>query len=126
MQNDTCLSDIQSKISQINEILFSITRELSVWLNESKIALNVSKIEVILFKGKHKLCDTELRLNLCRKILNKTNHVRYIGITIDENLNWTRYVHEFASKLNRENSVLSELRHFVSSEILISVYFALI
>ena len=126
MQNDTCLSDIQSKISQINEILFSITRELSVWLNESKIALNVSKIEVILFKGKHKPCDTELRLNLCRKILNKTNHVRHIGITIDENLNWTRYVHEFASKLNRENSVLSELRHFVSSEILISVYFALI
>ena len=34
-------------------------------------------------------------------------------------------MHNLASKLNRVNSVLSKLRHFVSSEILRSVYFAI-
>ena len=29
--------------------------------------------EVILFKFKHKSCDTELRLKLCRNFLNKRN-----------------------------------------------------
>ena len=29
--------------------------------------------EVILFKYKHKSCDTELRLKLCRNFLNKRN-----------------------------------------------------
>ena len=29
--------------------------------------------EVILFKIKHKSCDTELRLKLCRNFLNKRN-----------------------------------------------------
>ena len=58
-------------------------KELSFWLNENKIALNVAKIEVILLKDRHKAYGIELRLNLCIKTLNKTNHVRYIGIKIN-------------------------------------------
>ena len=58
-------------------------KELSFWLNENKIALNVAKIEVILLKDRHKAYDIELRLNLWIKTLNKTNHVRYIGIKIN-------------------------------------------
>ena len=66
-----------------------------------------------------------LRLKLCRKILNRTNYVRYLGMKIDENLNWKSHIDDFASKLNRANSLLSKLRYFVSSEILRSVYFAI-
>ena len=62
---------------------------------------------------------------LLRKILNKKNHVRYSGIKIDENLNWKTHAQELASKLNKRNSLLSKLRHFVSSYILRSVYFAI-
>ena len=100
-------------------------KQLSSWLNVNKIALNVAKTGVILFKTKHELCDTELRLKLYRKIFTKMNHVSYLGIIIDENLNWKTHVHYLASKLNRANSVLSKLRHFVSSEILRHVYFAI-
>ena len=72
-------------------------------------------------KTKHKRYDTELRLKLCSKIRYRANYVRYLGIELDENLNWRIYIHDLASKLNRASSVLSKLRHFVSSEILISV-----
>ena len=98
--------------------------ELLFWLNANKILLNVAKTEVILFKTKHKPYDTELRLKLCRKIFNKTNYMRYLGIKIDENLDWKIHIHDLASKLNRANSVLSKLRHFVSSKFLRSVSFA--
>ena len=49
-----------------------------------------------------------LRLKLCRKILNRTNYVRYLGIKIDENLNWKIHIDDFASKLNRTNLLLSK------------------
>ena len=55
------------------------------------------------FKRINKLFDTEWRLKLCRKVLNKTNHVRYLGVKIDENLNWKTHVHDLAAKLNRTN-----------------------
>ena len=66
-----------------------------------------------------------MRLNLYRKILNKTNHARYLGIKIDENLNWKTHAHYLASKLNRANLALYKLRHFFSSAMLRSVYLAI-
>ena len=93
-------------------------KELSFLLNANKIALNVAKTEVILFKIKHKPCDTDLRLKLCRKRLYKTKYLRYLGIKIDENLKWKTDIHDLASKLNRANAVLEKLSHFVNSEIL--------
>ena len=54
----------------------------------NKIALNVGRTEVILFKTKQKLCNTNLRLKLCIKRVNRTKYVRYAGIKIDENVNW--------------------------------------
>ena len=100
-------------------------KELLFWLNANKIALNVAKTEVILFKTKHKPCDTDLRLKLSRKRLYKTKYLRYLGIKIDENLNWKVHIHDLASKLNRANAILAKLRHFVNSEILRSTYFAI-
>ena len=91
---------------------------------QKRIALNVAKTEVVLSKTKHKPCDTDLRLKLCRKRLYKTKYLRYLGIKIDENLNWKIHIHDFASKLNRANAVLAKLRHFINSEILRSTYFA--
>ena len=100
-------------------------KELSLWLNANKIALNVAKTEVILFKTEHKPCDTDLRLKLCRKRLYKTKYLRYLEIKIDENLNWKIHIHDLAPKLNRANAVLAKLRYFVKSEILRPTYFAI-
>ena len=52
--------------------------------------------------------------------------MRYLGIKINENLNWQIHTHDLVSKLNSAISVLSKHRHFVSSAILVrSVYFAM-
>ena len=75
-------------------------KELSFWLNANKIALNVAKTEAILFKTKHKPCDTDLRLKLCRKRVCKTKYLRYLGIKIDQNLNWKIHIHDLASRAN--------------------------
>ena len=81
--------------------------------------------QVVLFKTKHKPCNTDLRLKLCEKRLYKTKYLRYLGIKIDENLNWKIHIHNLTSKLNRANAVLAKLRDFVNIEILRSTYFAI-
>ena len=49
---DTCLLNIQNKISKINKSLNKDLKELSFWLNANKIALNAANTEIILFKTK--------------------------------------------------------------------------
>ena len=124
LANDTCLLNIQNKMSKINRSLNKDLKELSFWLNANKIALNAAKTEVILSKTKHKPCNTDLKHKLCRKRLYKTKYLRYLGIQIDQNSNWKVHIHDPASKLNRANAILVKLRYFVNSEMLRSTYFA--
>ena len=109
--DDTCLLNIQDTISKINKSLNKDLKELSFWLNANEILLNVAKTEVMLFKTKHKPCDTDSRLKLCRKKLYKTKYFKYLLIKIDESLNWKIHIHDLASKLNRSNAVLAKLRY---------------
>ena len=71
--DDTCLLNIQNTISKIYRSLNKDLKELPFWLNANKIALNVAKTEVILFKTKHKPCNTDLRLSYVKRGFIKQN-----------------------------------------------------
>ena len=66
-----------------------------------------------------------MRLKVCRKIPHRKIYVRCLGIITDENLNWEFHEYDLTSKLNEANAVLTKLRHFSTSEILRSLYFAI-
>ena len=70
-----------------------------------------------------KLCSLKLKLN--GKRLYPTKSVKYLGINIDENLNWKQQISDIAIKLNKENGILSKLRHFIDRKALKSTYDAI-
>ena len=51
--------------------------------------------------------------------------MKYLGINIDENLNWKQKISDIAIKLNKANGILSKLRHFIGRKTLKSIYHAL-
>ena len=75
-----------------NRTLNKDLRELSFWLNANKIAPNVEKTEIILFKTRKKNYDVDLKIKLYRKKIRASPYVKYLGVFIDENLNWKKYV----------------------------------
>ena len=106
----------------INKTLNKDLREFSFWLNANKIALNVAKTEIILFKTCNRNYDTDLKIKLCRKRIYASQYVKYLSVFIDENLNWKKHISQISTKLMKGNAMLSKLRHFVNKDILLSVY----
>ena len=96
--DDSCLLDIQNTSSKTNRSLNKDLKEFSFWQKANKIALKTAKTEVILSKTKRKPCDTDSRLKLCRKRLNKTKYVRYLEIKIDKNMNGKIHVSNIVTK----------------------------
>ena len=88
------------------------------------ICLNVSKTEVVLFKlsKKKKLTDVPLKLKLDGKRLYPKNSVKYLGIKIDENLNWKQKNSGIAIELIKANGILSKLRPFIDRKTVKSIY----
>ena len=109
----------------INKTLNKDLRELSLWLNANKIALNVAKTEIILFKTRNKSYDADLKIKLCRKRIHASHYVKYLRVFIDANLNWKKHINEISTKLIKGNAMLSKSRHFVNKDILLSVYYGI-
>ena len=75
---------------------------------------NVSKPEVVLFKSAKKQLDLKLKLNGER--LYQTNSVKYLGVKIDEHLNWKPHIDGIPAKFKKANAVISKIRHFVDQK----------
>ena len=57
--------------------------------------------------------------------MEKTSSVKYLGIKIDQYLNWQDHINNIAIKLNKSNAMLYKVRQFVNQRTLISIYHAI-
>ena len=62
---------------------------------------------------------------LKRKPIYETDLIKYLGITIDNKLNWKAHIDNIAVKLIRANKMLYKVRDYVNIEIIKSIYHAL-
>ena len=72
-----------------------------------------------------KTLSIKLKLKLYGKRLYLTKKTKYLGLVIDENLNWKFHLEQLAVKLRKVNGILSKLRHFLTTVTLKSIYYAL-
>ena len=103
--DDTCLLNIKDSVKQINKVVNKDLKFLVQWLNANRISLNVAKTEVIFRrKKKHLYCD--LNLKLCGKKLKPLKLYKYLGIYLDEYLNWSPHINHLNQKLLKANAML--------------------
>ena len=123
--DDTNLLLFDSSLKSLQKKINIDLKFLCHWLNANKISLNINKTEYILFRHKQKSTNFHLKLKLNGKKLYPSSYIKYLGIFLDENLNWKKQVSILSSKLRRANGALAKLRHFVPPKTLISIYYAI-
>ena len=123
--DDTNLLFLTNSIRKLNKLINTDLKNLSNWLNANKISLNVKKTETIIFKSRRKKYEGVIKLKLNRQRPHSSNNVKYLGIKIDENLNWKHHINEVSTKLIRANAILFKIRNYVNPKILRSIYFAI-
>ena len=90
--DDTCLLSIKSTIKEIKKYSNKdLIRDLSKYLNTNKISLIITKTEFLICKPKGRVFDTDLKLKLCGKKLFTSNSVKYLGVILDEHLQWNEH-----------------------------------
>ena len=95
------------------------------WLNANKISLNSTKTELLLYHPKHKPLNYDIKVKINGRRLLPSKCVKYLGVIIDPHLSWNHHIDFVCNKLKRANGALSKLRHFLSKETLVSLYYAL-
>ena len=123
--DDTNLIHFSKSVYRLNKYVNLDLKNLTYWLNANRISLNVKKTELVIFKHQRKKLDSPIKIKLNRKRLYPSKSIKYLGIKIDENLNWKQHIHDIAIKLNRANALLFTIRKYVNKHILRTIYFAI-
>ena len=130
--SNTFLFADDTQLLHINKSLKSLTKKVNMdlkllhcWLCANKISLNSNKTEFILFRHKRKPLNFDVKLKLNGDRLYPMKSIKFLGVLIDENLNWCKHSETVATKLRRANGALSKLRHYVPSSIILSIYYAI-
>ena len=101
--DDTNLLHINKSPKMLNQLIKYDLKNLSNWLNGTKIMLNVTKTKLVVFKPKRKKLDLEFKVKLNVKKLFQTNSVKCFGMKIDKQLNWRDHINKDAIKPNRSS-----------------------
>ena len=91
-----------------------------------KYHLILAKLKLcILFRHPNKTINYDLKLKIDGKKIYLSDTVKYLGVYLDQHLNWKSHIHELSTKLSLAIGMLSKIRHYVSNNTLISIYYAI-
>ena len=123
--DDTSLLNFNSCVKSINKQVNHDLKNLTHWLKANKISLKVGETELVLFTSPKKQLDCDLKIKLIGKRLSETDSIKNLRIQIDKRLPWKQQINHVAPKLNKDNAMLSKLRHVLDRKTMRSVYCAI-
>ena len=123
--DDTNLLYSNKSLKKVNKYINQDLSSLTQWLRSNKISLNTKKTEIVIFRPKRKTINKNLNFRISGQQIKTTNNVKYLGLQLNEHLDWTRHLNTLQSKLNRAVGILSKIRHYVPKFLLKTVYYTL-
>ena len=124
---DTSLFFSHKNNPDIKNILNNELDKVASWLSANKLSLNVGKSKLLIFSlcnGTDTIKDINLTIN--GEQLKIVNMAKYLGVIIDNKLNWNEQIKAINLKLSKGIGLLSKIRHYVPKSVLRSLYYAFI
>ena len=104
--------------SKINQDL----KRLSEWFQCNSLTLNVEKSRYILFRSKRKEVDYTGHIELSGKEIAKVQNIKFLGVIIDEYLEWSLQAKSILTKMIAGNYSLSMMRNILPIHAKILLY----
>ena len=96
------------------------------WLKDNQLTINVKKTNYILFKSPKKQTQKNIKIFRNDYELKQVENCKFLGVIIDENLTWKQHMLYMTDKIAKSTGILSKIRHYISNNLLITLYYTLI
>ena len=102
------------------------------WFQANKLSLNLSKTNYIFFKPSTKIkindpsLNDDLTLAFGSETIVKKDYVKFLGITIDQHLNWTQQCQEVSKEVSSNLYMLNSVKRFIPFDCRKKLYYSFI
>ena len=114
--------DVNNLITIANQDLINVNN----WLACNKLSLNISKSHYVIFNRNKTFPPSLNTVMIDSQPLSRQSNTKFLGVLIDEKLNWKDHVLLTQNKLNKQCGILYHTRGLLSREARQQVYMSLI
>lgn len=130
--DDTTLYLTLNSVDQTNnkqpaDILNRELGNINDWLNLNKLSLNINKTKCMIFrKTKQRRHQPNPNIKIDNTAIEYVENFNFLGIIIDDKLNWKAHTDSIAKKLSKTIGILNKLKHHLPLYTLKNIYDSLI
>ena len=95
------------------------------WMNANKLTINTTKSQALVIPLKSKLINVNINIAFNQAQLQVLPNLKYLGIYLDKNLNFSKHLNYIESKIARATGILYKCKPYFSSKILRILYYSL-
>ena len=125
--DDTAVYFACSNITEFIQIAATIMKQLDKWFASNLLSLNTEKSYYCIFRTTQNcrliLPDT---IEFNNKSIKRTKSIKYLGITLDEFLDWKEHTVNLKKSLNSLFSVFYNIRRYLTIEHIRVIYYTMI
>ena len=113
-----CLKVLRKRMNKDLVLLYD-------WLCANRLSLNATKTEFIVFRPLRHRSTDRVTLKLHHAILFESSKIKYLGLILDNKLDWKSHISELSKKLSRALGLLYKIRDLCPLSVLRSLYFSI-
>ena len=108
----------------VERVVNSELEKIKNWLDTNKLFINHAKSNFIIFsnlKLKHRFS-----IKLDNVEISQSHNTKYLGVIIDDKLNWKDHISNLRSKLARNSYAITKLKPYLDENTLKMIYYSLV
>ena len=121
--DDTNILYSHDHLPDLVTVLCTELDRMYTWFSVNKLSLNIAKTNYIVF-GKHKQ-EQCVALKINDIVIERVDATKFLGVVIDQSLNWNNHINLVRSKLAKVASVLYKVSHVIDRSSLHTLYCSL-
>src|SRR5258708_977655 len=122
--DDTSLYVCAKSLLELQTMCNTQLKHVHDWFTDNRLCLNVAKSNFLLFQTSKQKQIGDFTLTLGTHALQRKEYVKFLGLVIDQNLDWRETISNLSSKLARDIALMHKASQFLPKSCLKMLYFA--
>ena len=120
--DDTSIIITNPSPSKFKEDINNVIDNINDWFRSNSSSLNFDKMYSLQFRPKNSY-EINIKISCDNKLIKETENTKFLGLDIDSSLSWKNHIDQMMFKLSRACYVIRYVKHFMSQDILRTIYF---
>ena len=121
-------SGCDGDVERVSILINLELNKIADWLAVNKLSLNVQKTKLMIFHYRQRiLTENDIpRLMINNAIIERVTEFNFLGLTVNEYMNWNSHTQKIANKISRTLGVMNRLKRYLPFSAMKLMYDSLI